>query len=915
MPTAPLVSVVMSVYDGGKYLEQAIESILEQSFSDYEFIIINDGSTDGTPGVLARYEKRDARILVHHQENRGLIASLNRGCQIAKGKYIARMDADDISLPNRLRKQVEYMEDHPKIGVLGTQVRIINEIGAPVQDCHEPTAPGLIGWRLLSGNCLAHPSVIMCRDIIERLGFYSTDAIHAEDYDLWARASSITQLANLTDVLLERRVSSRSISARYYHTQEQTVVAVMHRTIARLLNAEVPIQVVGDLRCLTVGPPVSDLQRIKKAAEMVRRLHRAYLRATALSNSEATEIARDAHWKLRTLAAWASKVSLWHGIVMYIHALREYAGSRIAIARSSLQTSIRKAARFVIRTSVRILGTERAGRLDTQYQRLRTGYHNLIDRVHGYSPLAIETQRKLRPNFKIGMAILAHERPEYLEMCLNSLFNTNLHSYDITFLIQDDGSTDPLVRQIIDQGRDSQYRIIRYYTPKGHDSWGAAFNKAVKRLLEIDDFDIIGTCDSDALFHSEWLDQTMKVCLWAKAHHKGHILGPFSSFNSSDYLFHRIMGTYGSPYGNYVVKQRMGALNYFFFKEDLLKVGFFEEHRDDETRMTERLQRLRVRNFCTETSYVEHIGEMSVLNRWRPTPVAKAVYGMNLVKSGWPHTLATMGTLGYLRYVKDSPSSGEGVSSQTPIDIIIMAIEKDMNVLPHAIDGARENLRHPIVSITVIGPHSSRLKALCAKKHCQFVCENSVLPIDKRDIDYVVNGRDRSGWLFQQFLKLASDSVSSQEHYLILDADTILIRPQVFTANDKTVLLHSDEHHQPYFDAYQHLMGRDAPTPLSFVCHHMLFQKRHISALRKQIEQRHEDAAWYNVILNNIDRSQLSSVSEYEIYGQWMLQNHSEEIIREYWFNKMMNRAQLRHLDSLKRRLSQEYRSLSFHKY
>ena len=121
----------------------------------------------------------------------------------------------------------------------------------------------------------------------------------------------------------------------------------------------------------------------------------------------------------------------------------------------------------------------------------------------------------------------------------------------------------------------------------------------MRKLVEIDDFDIIGSCDSDAFFNKEWLDKTMKICLWAKKNHKGNILGPFSSFNSSDYKFHQILGTYASPYGNYVVKQRMGALNYFYFKDDFLKLGFFEEDRDDETWMTEKFKSLRVRNFCT----------------------------------------------------------------------------------------------------------------------------------------------------------------------------------------------------------------------------------------------------------------------------------------------------------------------------
>lgn len=237
---------------------------------------------------------------------------------------------------------------------------------------------------------------------------------------------------------------------------------------------------------------------------------------------------------------------------------------------------------------------------------------------------------------RVGIAVLAHERPEYLELCLDSLFATNLHDYEVTFLIQDDGSTDPRVRQIIERPRDPKCRIIRSFTPKGHNSWGAAFNKAMRKLQELGEFDIVGSCDSDAYFHPEWLDKTLKVALWAKGHHRHHILGPFSCFNSSDFEFHRILGTFHSPHGDYVVKERMGALVYLYFTADLQSLGYFEESKDDETLMTEEFKKKRVRNFSTETSYVEHLGRVSVLDAWRPNAVAdNAAFGVKLASNGW----------------------------------------------------------------------------------------------------------------------------------------------------------------------------------------------------------------------------------------------------------------------------------------
>jgi len=115
------VSIVMSVYNAQKYLDEAIESILNQTYSNFEFIIINDGSTDKSLEIIENYAKKDSRIIVINRENKGLIYSLNEGIRKANGKYIARMDADDISLPQRLEKQVEFMEKNKNIGICGTQ--------------------------------------------------------------------------------------------------------------------------------------------------------------------------------------------------------------------------------------------------------------------------------------------------------------------------------------------------------------------------------------------------------------------------------------------------------------------------------------------------------------------------------------------------------------------------------------------------------------------------------------------------------------------------------------------------------------------------------------------------------------------------------------------------------------------------
>jgi hypothetical protein len=178
----------------------------------------------------------------------------------------------------------------------------------------------------------------------------------------------------------------------------------------------------------------------------------------------------------------------------------------------------------------------------------------------------------LKPNgekYKIGMAILTTlDRHEYLKVTLDTLFASDLADYDVTFLLSNDGSEAQTVIDIIDQPRDPKYKIVRYHTPKGHNSWGAAFNKAMNKLLTLGDFDIVGCGDDDAIYHPDWLDNTMKVAIYAKENnHEDHI-GPFSSYNSANFKFHKLLAERDTPYGKYVVKERMGAVNYFYFMDD-----------------------------------------------------------------------------------------------------------------------------------------------------------------------------------------------------------------------------------------------------------------------------------------------------------------------------------------------------------
>jgi len=223
--TTPIVSVVMSVFNGERFLREAVESILDQSFTEFEFIVVDDGSTDGSASILDSSQNCDARVKVHYHEHGGLIESLNQGCRLAQGKYIARMDADDIASKNRLSWQVDYMEAHPEIGVLGGAVEWIDATGKSLQTCRYPAGDREIKAHLLHGCALWHPTVLLRREVFVWAGGYRKIVVDAEDYDLWLRIADGFQLGNLEAVVLKYRIHSHQTSFRKLKQQSLSILA------------------------------------------------------------------------------------------------------------------------------------------------------------------------------------------------------------------------------------------------------------------------------------------------------------------------------------------------------------------------------------------------------------------------------------------------------------------------------------------------------------------------------------------------------------------------------------------------------------------------------------------------------------------------------------------------------------------
>jgi glycosyltransferase involved in cell wall biosynthesis len=229
----------MAVYNGEKHLQKAVDSILNQTFKDFEFIIVNDGSTDSTPQLLASYAQKDHRIaLIDNEKNLKLIRSLNRGLEHARGKYIARMDADDISLPTRFEKQVAFLDSHLEVGLIGAFPYNIKDSGKIIRLRTMPITDVEIRWQHLFGNAFCHSSVMFRRKLLQKTGLYDLQALHAEDYDLFSKMGLHSGFQNLPEPLVHYRVTEASIS--FIHRDEQLINAgiIALREISRIVGKQ-----------------------------------------------------------------------------------------------------------------------------------------------------------------------------------------------------------------------------------------------------------------------------------------------------------------------------------------------------------------------------------------------------------------------------------------------------------------------------------------------------------------------------------------------------------------------------------------------------------------------------------------------------------------------------------------------------
>lgn len=206
----PLISVILPVYNGEKYLLEAVQSILNQTYSNFELIVVNDGSKDKSEEIIKNI--KDPRIVYHYKNNSGLADSLNYGISLSKGYYIARQDQDDISYPTRFEKQVDFLEKNKNVGLLGTRARVFKDNSSEVKYHNHPTNPWDLKFDLLFDNPFVHSSVMFRKEDFLKVNNYNTDRNYYEDYELWSRFAEVGDVANLKDVLVDYRHHDMGLS-------------------------------------------------------------------------------------------------------------------------------------------------------------------------------------------------------------------------------------------------------------------------------------------------------------------------------------------------------------------------------------------------------------------------------------------------------------------------------------------------------------------------------------------------------------------------------------------------------------------------------------------------------------------------------------------------------------------------------
>lgn len=346
--TVPKVSVIMIVYDAEQYLRQSIDSILRQTFSDFEFIIVSEHDTSPESLKIIR-SYRDGRI--HHVRNPrriGLTGSRNIGLREARGKYVAIMDADDVSAEDRLRKQVEFLDGHPDVGVIGSSYDIIDEKGTVVSRQTIPSDPVFIRWLLPFGDFIPHSSLMVRSALCDRLRGYDPQLPFAEDYDFLVRAAEMTDISNLSQQMLQLRKHAKSVSKHNPHALQEIAFQISGKAFCATFRQRVPSDT---LRVLTTHS-LRDTGAAIEAAQFLYGSAVAYITQNCESKEQVRLIRLDASERLYILALLSAKRDLLRSWKVWYLMVRSYPQRSLEHLVATIRRAVGYGSRLLSRRSL-----------------------------------------------------------------------------------------------------------------------------------------------------------------------------------------------------------------------------------------------------------------------------------------------------------------------------------------------------------------------------------------------------------------------------------------------------------------------------------------------------------------------------------------------------------------------------------
>ena len=317
----PAVSVVTAVYNGERFLREAVDSVLGEGFEDLELVVVDDGSTDATPQILAAYAARDPRVVVHREEGDTLAQLLNRGIRIARAPLLARLDADDVSLPGRFEKQVRFMREHPEVVLLGGQALLVDEEGREFGTATYPLDDAELRGAMESINPFVHSAVVIRRDAYDAVGGYRENLPHAEDLDLWLLLAERGKLANLPDPVVKYRIHGSQLSLQKQEDQAVHAAATRVSARARAEGRADPLEEVAQDEIGTeflLGHGVDEAEITKAVVDSATWLGRTTGRAGY--PEAATQLFATAYERARSASGSAALTASVHRSIAHRHA-------------------------------------------------------------------------------------------------------------------------------------------------------------------------------------------------------------------------------------------------------------------------------------------------------------------------------------------------------------------------------------------------------------------------------------------------------------------------------------------------------------------------------------------------------------------------------------------------------------------